>query len=116
MCPSIKILNQSKNGVLTFCNESKLFQMIFNNLCFEFYEWELEAFKLHVSQLDLEYWEKTFMSSLHQRKIPISIGNKHFIILVNRQEVCEIKNLLNIHKNPIPLLKSKDIDYTSIEN
>ena len=44
MCPSIKILNQSKNGILTFCNQSKLFQLVYNNLCFEFYEWELEAF------------------------------------------------------------------------
>lgn len=116
MCPSSRILNQSKNGILTFCNDRKLFQMIFNNLCFEFYEWELEAFKSHISELDLEYWEKTLMSSLHQRKIPISVGNKHFIILVNRQEISEIKNLLSIHKNPLELLELKDIDYTSIEN
>jgi hypothetical protein len=116
MCPSSKILNQSKNGILTFCNESKLFQMVFNNLCFEFYEWELESFKSHLSELDLEYWEKTFKKSLHQRKIPISVGNKCFIILVNRQEISEIKSLLNIQKNPIKFLKLKDIDYTLLEN
>lgn len=116
MCPSVKLLKQSKNGVLTFCNESKLFQLVYNNLCFEFYEWELEAFKAHIAELDLEYWEKTLSSTLSPRKIPISVGNKYLVILVSRQEVYELKQLLTLEINTLQFLSAKDIDYKYIEN
>lgn len=116
MCPSVKLLKQSKNGVLTFCNESKLFQLVYNNLCFEFYEWELETFKSHLSELDFNYWEKALSSTLSARKIPISIGNKYFVILVNRQEVYELKELLSLEMDTLQFLSANDIDYRFIEN
>ncbi|MEM9000194.1 MAG: DUF6686 family protein [Bacteroidota bacterium] len=117
MCLSLKVLNQTKNGCFTFCNHSKLFQLVFNNLCFEFYEWELEAFKSYLSGLDVEYWENEMKCTPHQRKIPISVGNKHFIILVNKRELHEIQDLVSTkpQENPRPL-HHKDIDYTYIEN
>ncbi len=116
MCPSVKLLKQSKNGVLTFCNKSKLFQLVYNNLCFEFYEWELEVFKSHLNALDFEYWEETLSSTLSLRKIPISIGNKYLVILVSRQEVYELMELLNLEMNTLRFLSYKDIDYRFIEN
>ncbi|WP_317167643.1 DUF6686 family protein [Flagellimonas sp. HSM57] len=116
MYQSLEVLSQTKNGLFTFCNHSKLFQLVFNNLCFEFYEWELENFKKYIFQLDVTYWEKNYIQSLNQRKIPISVGNKFFTILVNKQELDEIKNLLHIEFSPIKLLKHKDINYQFIEN
>lgn len=116
MCRSLNTLSRSKNGILTFCNHSKLFQLIFNNLCFELYEWELEALKEYIGQLDIAYWESHLKNWAHQRKIPISVGKKHFIILVNREEVHEIMNLLSYEKTEIELLDYQDIDYQFIEN
>ncbi len=116
MCPSIRILNRTKNGTLTFCNDSKLFQLVFNNLCFEFYEWELDAFRTYVAGLNVDYWEQTVSFTLSQRKIPISVGNKHFVILVSKQEVYEIRALLHLEKNKLRFLTSADIDYRIIEN
>lgn len=116
MCPSIKILNQSKNGILTFCNQSKLFQLVYNNLCFEFYEWELEAFSDHLKSLDLDYWEKVMPFAPTSRKIPISVGNKCFVILVDKNEILELKGLLKITSNSLKFLSAKDINYRFIEN
>ncbi len=116
MCSSIVVLNQTKNGMLTFCNRSKLFQLVFNNLCFEFYEWELNAFTSYVKSLDVGYWEKELQYWVHERKIPISVGQNHFIILVSKQEVYEIKNLLSTEKPEIDILHYKDINYRFIEN
>lgn len=116
MCHPLEILNQTKNGLFTFCNHSKLFQLVFNNLCFEFYEWELENFKKYLVTLDVTYWEKDLLPSINQRKIPISVGNKYFVILVNKQEILEIKNLLAIELPQIRLLKHEDINYQFIEN
>ncbi|SNZ00259.1 DUF6686 family protein [Flagellimonas pacifica] len=116
MCKSLKILSQTKNGMLTFCNSSKLFQLVFNNLCFELYEWELEAFKSYIAQLDVSYWEKEFKNWIHERKIPISVGEKHFIILVSKSEIHEIKRLLTLQLNQVELLSYSDINYRFIEN
>nr|WP_299069810.1 DUF6686 family protein [uncultured Allomuricauda sp.] len=116
MCHSLEVLNQTKNGLFTFCNHSKLFQLVFNNLCFEFYEWELENFKKYLSTLDVTYWEKNILPSINQRKIPISVGNKYFVILVNKHEIAEIKTLLATGIPKVRLLKHKDINYQFIEN
>ena len=116
MCEFQKILSQTKNGTLTFCNQSKLFQLVYNNLCFELYEWELDAFKSYVSQLDVSYWEKEFKNWIHERRIPISIGQKHFIILVSKREISEIKRLLCINLKQVEFLEYDDINYRFIEN
>ncbi|MBO0322002.1 hypothetical protein J0X14_06820 [Muricauda sp. CAU 1633] len=116
MCNSLYILSQSKNGLLTFCDKTKLFQLIFNNLCFELYEWELEAFKEYVDEIDIPYWENQLKHWTQQRKIPISVGKKHFIILVNKEEVHEILHLLSFKKPHIKFLEYQDIDYRFIEN
>lgn len=115
MCPSQKILNQTKNGTLTFCHHSKLFQFVFNNLCFELYEWELKKFNSFLKDLDANYWEKQLSCSIHNRKISISVGTNHFIILVNRRELQELKQLLSNKRN-FPWLNARDINYTIIEN
>lgn len=102
--------------MLTFCNRTKLFQLIYNNLCFELYEWELEALKEYIEQLDIPYWEKHLKHWSQQRKIPISVGKKHFIILVNKEEVTELLSLLRFEKQKVKLLSHEEIDYQFIEN
>ena len=116
MCESLKILSQTKNGTLTFCDKSKLFQLVYNNLCFELYEWELDSFKSYISQLDISYWENEFKNWIHERKIPISVGQKHFIILVSKREISEIKRLLTINLRQVEFLEYDDINYRFIEN
>jgi hypothetical protein len=110
------LIQSSKNGTLTYCNHSKLFQLVFNNLCFEFYEWELETFKKHITQLNINYWEKQLVCYQNQRRIPISIGHKCFIILLNKEEVVEIKQLLQTGSKSINFLKFKDIAYPIFSN
>ena len=116
MCRYLNVMNRSKNGVLTFCNHTKLFQLIYNNLCFELYEWELEALKEYINQLDIPYWEKQLKNWNQQRKIPISVGKKHFIILVNKEEVDELLSLLRLEEQNVKLLSHDEIDYQFIEN
>lgn len=116
MCPSRKILNRSKNGVVTFCDRSKLFQLIYNNLCFELYEWELDALKKHISDLDVRYWEKQLKCFPSEKKIPITSGTKHLILLFGRNEILELRQLLNLGKNNIVFISHSEINYQFIEN
>ena len=116
MCLSLKYLSKSKNGSLTFCSNSKLFQLIFNNLCFELYEWELEAFKEYLQQIDTNYWEQHFKNAVNTRKIPVPIGVKHFIVVMNKEELYEMKQLLNLEKNKFDFLKYNEIAYQYLKN
>ncbi len=116
MCPSKRILNRSANGVLTFCNNSKLFQLVYNNLCFELYEWELQVFKDHLDELDVHYWEKQLRCAVHQKKIPISVGTKHFIILLDRNELFELRQLVSKDNGLTRILDATAITYTFSEN
>ena len=108
MCPSSEIINQTKNGLFTYCNQTKLFQFVYNNLCFELYEWELQKFIEYISGLDVDYWEKQLAHSFHNRKIPVTVGHNHFIILLNKQELVELKRLL-LDKQENKLLSFKEI-------
>ncbi|MEM1258864.1 MAG: DUF6686 family protein [Bacteroidota bacterium] len=115
MCASQKLLKKTPHGTLTFCNQSKLFQFVFNNLCFELYEWELENFITFLNRLDVNYWEEELKCSLHQRKIPVSVGCSHFMILLNKQELNELRQLLS-NDFTIDLLSSKEINYALTYN
>ena len=115
MCNESKVLQTSKNGLLTYCPKSKLFQLVFNNLCFELYEWELKAFKDYLFEVDVNYWEAQLSNSRNPRKIPLSVGNKHFIILLNHSELTELKTLLT-KENKIRLLNPTEIVYAYSEN
>jgi hypothetical protein len=116
MCPTRKIIHQSKNGILTYCRRSNLFQLVFNNLCFELYEWELDTLEKHLKTLDVAYWKEQFKGEIHQRKIPLSVGTKHFIILLSRSELAELKSLLNKSTTATTLLNAEDIGYNFIAN
>ena len=116
MCTTLRFLNRTKNGCFTFCDHSKLFQITFNNLCFEFYEWELENFKTYLSALTESEWDSPYADTINSGKIPISVGNKYFIILVSEEELFELRTLLNSEDKMIPILRAKDIEYRYIEN
>ncbi|NJB37501.1 hypothetical protein HCO57_12935 [Croceivirga sp. JEA036] len=110
-CPSLQILNTTAHGRFTYCHKSKLFQFVFNNLCFELYEWELRTFIEYLYDIDVLYWEQQLQSSPHDRKIPISVGKNHFIILMKRVEIRELKELLS-QAPKHRLLSYKEIEYS----
>ncbi|RNC89505.1 MAG: hypothetical protein ED555_08485 [Allomuricauda sp.] len=116
MCPSAQTVSQTKNGILTYCDHSKLFQLVYNNLCFELYDWELIAFKEYVFDIDPDYWEVQLKETMHNKRIPISIGTKHCIVVVNREELLELKQLLREKKKHTHLLSSQEIAYRHLQN
>ncbi|NQZ44815.1 MAG: hypothetical protein HRT65_10925 [Flavobacteriaceae bacterium] len=116
MCTGQQILSQNANGIFTYCGHSQLFQLVYNNLCFEFYEWELEVFRDYIDAIDIKRWETEMARSMHRRKIPIGVGNKHFLILMTRKEIEELQNMLHFQPDEMPYLKSKDIHYDMLSN
>jgi hypothetical protein len=89
----------------------------FRNLCFDFYEEEYLSFVQYVCGLDGEAIETKYKQSIHKRKIPLSVGHVCLTILLNKEELSELKFLFTASPEPF-LLKtpSRQIDYKIIYN
>ncbi|MEE9364651.1 MAG: DUF6686 family protein [Cellulophaga sp.] len=109
MCTSIKIINQTKNGILTRCEKIDIIQLVFNNLCFEFYNEEYLAFVDYINDFDADKIEKMYHYSIHDKKIPISVGHVCLTVLVNKEELTELKFLLTGKKDESARIFSEEI-------
>ncbi|MFT6370588.1 MAG: hypothetical protein ACJAWH_001672 [Maribacter sp.] len=112
MCPNFKILNSTPNGVIYWFESCEMARVIFNNLCFDFYPEEYNAFLNYISGLDGDQIEKQYENSVHKRKIPIPMGNSCMTIILNKEELLELKFLFN-NKEEYYVLKNpkEEINY-----
>lgn len=114
MC-QLKTLNKTTNGVLFFCLKNRTFNLSFNNLTFNFNQKELFDFIAFIEKIDCDYWEKEYENSIYSKRIPIPTLQTNFIILLDRQEVEELRFLLNFKKSE-SYLKLHQIQYPLILN
>ncbi|MEO1009664.1 MAG: DUF6686 family protein [Bacteroidota bacterium] len=117
MCPNIRLLNATPNGAIYWFKHSDMAQVIFKNLCFDFYRLEYNAFLKYICGLDALQIEKKNRMSLHHKKISIPTGNANLTLLLDREELMEFQNLFKkrpkdtVLENPL-----EEIDYPMILN
>lgn len=120
MCNSIKILAKAKSGELSFCEDCKSFHLIFNNLFFALNAKELKRLKAYVNDVEEMYWEHKYVCSNMRRKIPLPTTQENLVLMFNRQEVIELRTLLNFKrtkgKPAINFLSVDDIDFNLVLN
>lgn len=114
MC-NFKTLNKTTNGILLFCPKNRTFNLSFRNLTFNFNNKELYDFIAFIGKIDCDYWENEYKNSVYPKRIPIPTVQTNFIILLDRQEVEELRFLLDFEKNN-DYLKLEQIQYTLILN
>ncbi len=88
------ILNQTLHGKILKCKGCKVFHIEFNNLNFNFKKDEYDFFKDAILSIDGEKWERVNKNCSYHRKIMVPIGHKSFNILLNIEELQELKQLL----------------------
>ena len=110
MCCNYSIINQTPNGMLVLLNGCGNYQLTFNNLNFNLTSFELEHLTNYLNQIDCDYWEKEYENSIYEKKIPIPTLQNNLIILLDRFEVKELIELLQL-KRTEKLLKSREINY-----
>jgi hypothetical protein len=108
MCNQVKTISKNCNGQLTFCEDCKVYKLIFNNIFLEFKEKELKSFKSYVATID---------GIVMKRKIPIGTMQNNLSMVFNKQEIASLKSLLSIAEKKTNLMLSVlDIDYTTFLN
>lgn len=108
-----KFLNTSLNGNLIQCTSSENFQLSYKNLTFSLTPFELESFKIYLSKIDVSYWEKEYENSIYEKKIPIPTLQTNLMLLIDRFELYELIDLLNLKQRNV-YLSVEDIKYTMI--
>jgi hypothetical protein len=92
-----------------------MYQLLFNNLTFDFSGLEMTSFANYLDQIDADYWEREYKNSVYDKKIPIPTLQSNFIILLNRKELEELQFLVDC-VSVDKILKPVEINYIFISN
>lgn len=114
MC-NLKILNRTSNGILLFCQHRDMYQLLFNNLIFDFNSVEMTSFSNYLNQIDVDYWENEYQNSIYEKRIPIPSLQSNFLIMLNSKELEELRFLVDC-LNKYKILKPVEINYRVILN
>lgn len=114
MC-QFKILRKSTNGILLFCDHSNSFQLSYKNLLIDLSSCELLEFIKYFKKINCPYWEKEYVNSIYEKKIPIPTNQRNLMVMMNVSEIQEILFLVGNFKS-CHFLKVDDIDYKLVLN
>ena len=117
MCHNIRIENQTKNGIVVTCTDCDKYQVLYKNLNFNFEQYEYDSFIKYLTGIDSESWEEEYKNSIYSKRIPIPTAQQNLMILVNSEELLELKRLLIKNKQcVIKGISFKEINYNMIYN
>ena len=112
MCKKSKVLSRVKNGELSICKCCQNYNLVFNNIFFQFNKDQLKKFREYVSKIEISYWLNFSSCSSQRRKIPVPTFHQNLILIFDDYEIEELKILLKIKKSKsFDILTSSDIDY-----
>lgn len=118
MChKNIKIISSIKEGSLIKC-QCGSYTFKFNNIIFEFTEYELRSFKKYLMKINVDYWENQCICNISTcRKIPIITSQGNLLLIFNRLEFEKIKKIIFPNKKSnFDLLTHKDLQLSICEN
>ena len=88
--------NETKNGKVFKCSHCNAIHIEYKNLNFNFSKKQYKNFVNYILELDGEEWEYRNRNSNYRRKIIIPIGHKNFNVLINKEELLELKQLFKV--------------------
>lgn len=116
MCHNLKIIGTVKSGELSFCKSCNIYHLEFNNIYFEFNLQQFNYFKTYILAIDSQFWEQKYACASFKRKIPIPSMQDNLVLMFNRQEIEELKSLINGDTATNTIINVDDIDYTFVLN
>ncbi|WP_245893468.1 DUF6686 family protein [Polaribacter butkevichii] len=117
MCQKSKIIASVKNGEISICKDCNNYNLIFNNIFFQFDKEQLKKFKEYVAAIDIHYWLDYSANTTQRRKIPVPTFHQNLVLVFDTYEIEELKILLGIYpSNKNKIIATADIDYSLILN
>ena len=117
MCQKSRIISSVKNGEISICKDCNNYNLIFNNIFFQFDKEQLNKFRDYVAEIDVNYWLDYSANTTQRRKIPVPTFHQNLVLVFDSYEIEELKILLGINTgNRSKMITTADIDYSLILN
>ncbi|MAJ31434.1 MAG: hypothetical protein CMC18_02095 [Flavobacteriaceae bacterium] len=114
MCNELNTLAKNFDGELQHCCDCGAYHLLFNNLYIQFNQREFKAFKLLLSETDVDYCKCSPYVKNFKRKIPIQTIQTNLTLMFDEQEFKSLKDLIfERTKNSNTFLHSSEIDYSA---
>jgi len=88
-------LSRTENGNVFKCSGCSKIHIEYKNLNFNFNEKEYFDFAKYFKELDGSYWEKMNSHFPYRKKIIVPVGHSSLNVLLNNEEVQELKKLFS---------------------
>jgi hypothetical protein len=85
------VLSKTSNGAITFCEESGLSQLHFNNFCFSFKNKQFDKFCCFFLKVNPNAYSNSLLPS---KPISIPIGGTNICMILTCAELDELKTLI----------------------
>jgi hypothetical protein len=108
-------INQTENGSVFRCSGCSKIHIEYKNLNFNFSEKEYTDFAKYFKELDGSHWEKQNSQLPYRRKIIVPIGHNNINILLNSEELSELKSLFS-KEMLVNFMKITSFDYQLYPN
>lgn len=90
----MQIINKTRLGQVFRCDKCKKIHIEFNNFNLNFSEEEYKRFAKYILELDGQYWAEMNANAPYRRKIRIPIGSSPICLMLNLEELFELRKLL----------------------
>lgn len=115
----IELIRKSANGKVFRCDRCNNIHVEYKNLSFNLNEKQYRDFVNKLLELDGKEWEERNKDSYYTRKIIIPTGNKSIRLLLDNQELSELKDLLTNNTDTHPVFTkyfTNKTSFTSFKN
>ena len=112
------LFSKTENGKVFLCSKCNEIHIEYKNLNFNFSGEEFKNFSNYFIKLQPDEWEFKNRDSFYNRKIIIPIGHKNFNMMLNREELLEFKQLLNLKKyqNQFQMISTSLMNFIQFNN
>lgn len=90
----VQIINKTCFGLVFKCSRCNKIHIEFNNFNLNFSESEYKRFSEYIHNLDGKYWSEMNKGCIYRRKIRIPIGSSTICLMLDIEELQELRRLL----------------------
>lgn len=112
------LFSKTENGKVFICSKCNEIHVEFKNFNFNFSQSEYLHFSNYFMKIEADEWEYKNRETFYNRKIIIPLGYKNFNMMLNKEELLELKQLLSSkdYKNHFEIINTAFLNFVQYYN
>ncbi len=112
------LFSKTENGKVFICSKCNQIHVEYKNLNFNFSQKDYIYFTNYFLKIKADEWEYKNKDTFYKRKIIIPLGHKNFNMMLNKEELIELKELLSSknHQSQLELISTSFLNFIQFYN